>query len=191
MIWLYAIAAAFVVAAGVTVVETYKHAVTSAATSRIEADQANVRAHRAEQSKANLQELVDDADILTKEQKAELVAKDAAIRDREARIRAMGKADPVAFACEDVAVPSAVRELRRNAAATAGPGSVLHPPNAAGADGAPGPAGRDLRPASAGSGPGPQGAGGVQQRQVDRAAPAGEAKPAEIRHRLETLRGRP
>lgn len=189
MFWLYAAIAAFVVAAGITVVETYNHAVKSSAEAKIVADQAMQRAAQAQRSKANLQELVDAGDQLTKDQQADLAKKDAKLRAMDGQVRALALADPKAYACEDTAVPSALRELRRDAFGAGAPGGVLHPANAAGANPGPAAPGRDLRGPAQGSQRDPKGPGEGEQRQGDRAPAPREAKPAApgTRERLEAL----
>lgn len=187
---IYAAIAAFVVAAGVTVVETYNHNITKAAAAETRATNAEANARQARKSQADLQELVDYGDNLTKGQQEALAARDRKIRDMEARNAAAGRADPRAFACESTPVPPSTRQLRRDTFGTPVPGDgVLHPASPVAGDAGPAPARRDVRPGETGSGPGPVGAPLVQPGQGERAPAAGEAKPStqSLRERIRAL----
>lgn len=189
---IYAAIAAFLVAAGVTVVETYNHNITKAAGAEQRATNAEQRANASARATQNLQELVDYGDQLTKDQKQELADQDERLRTMDGKIRAGAAKDPKGYACESTAVPSAVRELRRATFDAPAPAGVLHPAGPAATDtGATAP-GRDVRPGEGGSGSGPQAAPLVQQRQGDSLAAPRQAEPTTLRARLQALmKGKP
>lgn len=189
MFWAYIIIALAVVAGGVTVVETYNHALTSSSSANTRAASAEARAALASKHAHDQEELADDAGKFSSDAQTQLADRDRKIHGMEAQIVKLKAGDPKAHACEDTPVPPPTRQLRRDTFGAVSGELVLHPAPAAAANPGAAAAGRDVRAGEAGSGPGPVGAPLVQPGQGERAPVAGEAKPStqSLRDRIRAL----